>query len=87
MAELMRTTTSLGKLVVEQGPMGLVVTISRLGWKKVFSRDKVTSVTNGIGGGSIMFTHTVVVTLIGGEQIVMRNVPKQAADQLQMMLS
>lgn len=87
MPELLKTMTSMGTLTVEQGPAGLLVKIHRLGFNKMFGKDKVVSVEHGIGGGSVMFTHTVKIHLLGGETVVLKNVPSKNADALQQLLS
>lgn len=87
MPELLKTTSSLGKVTIEQLPTGaLLVTIKRMGYKKMFSRDKVMSVDSGIGGGSLLGLKTVVIHL-AGEKVTLRNVPAKAADEMQRLLS
>jgi len=83
MTELLKTTTSLGKLTIDETH----VTIKTLAKKRMFGRDKVVEVTHGIGGGSVMFTHTVTMVLLGGEKIILRNVPSKKADEMQRLLS
>lgn len=53
----------------------------------MFGKDKVVSLENGIGSGSVMFTHTMKLHMVGGETIVLKNVPAKNADELQRLLS
>lgn len=87
MAELLKTNSSLGTVIVERGETGLLVTIKTMAKKRVLSKEKISSVENGAGGGSIIGTRTVVLNLIGGERLVLKNVPRAKADELQRLLS
>lgn len=90
MTELLRTNTSLGTLVIEQDPppYGTIrVRIHRMGFDKQFSRDKVTSVSTGIGRGSLLGTKYVQINLIGGEELVLKNVGGGQAEYIKQVLS
>lgn len=52
-----------------------------------FSKDKVVSVENGIGGGSMIGLRTVKLHMIGGEVLVLKNVPGGPASYIQQVLS
>lgn len=88
MTELLKTTCSLGTLTITQEPPSwtILVNIKRWGYDKTFSKDKVSSVSVGVGGGSILGTKTVKISL-PGEMLTLKNVPSGPADYIRQVLS